>query len=219
MNYTLSDVLADVGASVDQDTTQVTGTELTVRAQFADRSQRDWANAYNWQELRINNYSPTFSVSMTSVALPTNFDRLLSQPYDASLTSGNEYPEIKAQNRINRSVTDKYVYIGGNDSSGKYMVIHPALSSGASLVFDYQATVSSVATLTDTFTCPSREFIAKRMTYYILEARSDGRYPQIKFDSDSLLQQLIEKENTPTGGEDNRIPEWSKQSNYRIGRD
>lgn len=215
---TVTSILQSVGAKVDQDTALPSGTELTVRVNYVQQSQQDWADAYPWDILR-KTHTVTVLLSMTSIGLPSNFERLLTPPYDASLTAGNRYNQINVSDRFNKIATDKYSIVHGDSAEGKYLTINPGLPSGASLVFDYLSTPSSLATTSDTTICPSDRFLIERTTYYVLEARSDQRFPIVEARSNSLLEQLIEDENTPTGGENNRVPDWQRSTGFRIGRD
>lgn len=217
MQRTLADILADVGASVDQDTALPDGTELTVRMQFGDISQQDWADFYDWKALR-QTFSPTILASMTSIGLPDNFDHLSSPVWDYStgVDTPTKYLEITPADRFRKLSSEKYVVIGGNDVMGKFLQINPALGSGASIVFDFQSTPSSLATTSAIVTAP-RNFMAKRIEYYILRSRSDARFPTAKEESEEMLDTAIEAEDTPSGGENNRVPDYWRSNNYRIG--
>jgi len=215
-NKTLNQVLQDVGAYIDQDTTLPTGTELTVRVNLVNQSLDEWGNAYQWKQLRVI-YSPTFALSATSIGLPTNFKKLMSPPYDISLTSDNKYIEIRPEERFNKLSTDKYSYILGNEAGGKALIINPALTSGASLVLDYQSFPSSMATLQDVAVTSNPEFLVKRTIAYILEARADQRFPLVKAEADRIISTAIEEEDTPSGGMDNRVPDFARSGSFRIG--
>ncbi|MCB1712605.1 MAG: hypothetical protein KDH96_09090 [Candidatus Riesia sp.] len=217
MTYTLSDVLKDVGATVDQDASDPTGTELTNRIQFANRSQEDWARSYKWKELSTP-WAPTVLVSMVSIGLPGDFNEFDGPIYDASLTSDNQYKLIGPSDKIRKTSTEKYAIVRGNLVSGKYLEIHPALASGVSLVGDYQSFPSSLTSLNEQPLAP-REYMAKRIGYYVLEARSDSRFPIFKSDSEQTLLELIESQDSPSEAEDNRVPDWANKTGFRIGRD
>jgi len=221
MLFTVQDVLQSVGATIDQDTTLPEGTELLTRVQFCQRAQLDWFEFYNWQELR-RPFAPTVLASMTSIGLPQNFVRLASPVYDYSggIDSPFEYQELNSpSDRFRKLSTDKFVYVAGDDSSGRSLQIRPALASGVSLNFEYQCMPSSLASINNTITCPSLQFMAKRVSYYILQARSDSRFQIVQAESDTLLGQLLERQDTPTGGQNNRVPNWMSRQSFRPGRD
>ena len=218
MAQTLQNILDDVASFIDQDTTLATGTELTIRVNFVNQALKEWSNAYQWKSLRVT-HSPSFSLSAISLGLPTNFKKLMSPVYDMSKTTENEYPEIRAWERFTKVSTDRYVYQSGDDASGYYLTINPALVSGASIVLDYQSHASSMATLADICVCPQPQFVSRKVIGYILESRSDARFPQINAEADRLLLNMIEEENAASGGENNRTPDIFRQIKFRVGSD
>lgn len=217
MAKTLSQILQDVGAYVDQDTSTPTGTELTVRVNLVDQALREWSDAYDWSQLR---FTGTLSITLsgTSAALPTNFRKLLSPVYDMSqaISREREYIEVDPSEQYQRQRTDKIIWVGGDDVRGRYIGSFGFVSLFSG-VFDYQALPSSMATLADTCVCPNPNFLTKRTIGLILEARSDARFPQMKADADQELRKMIEFEDTPSGGENNRIPDWPRSTGFVIG--
>lgn len=213
---TLNQVLNDIASFINQDPSLVTGTDLTSQVNLINQAQNEWGEAYQWKQLR-STYTPTFSLSGTSLALPSTFKKLMSPVYDVSLTSANQYEEIRPEERFYKGPSDKYVYLAGNDAAGRAIVINPALSSGVSLNVDIQSYPSSVATLQDILTCPSRPFIVARTIAKILAARSDERFPIFKAESDDLLANMIEEEAAPSGGEDGGVPNYYQKKQFRIG--
>jgi len=213
---TLNSVLNDVAAFVDQDTTLATGTELTVRVNLINQALQEWAEAYEWKQLRQQG-ALTFALSGVSVALPSNFKRLMSPVYDESVSPNTEYREIDADDQYKKVSSDKYVIVGGNNSSGLFINFNPGMASGMSLVYQYQSTPSSLATLADISVCPSGEFLAKRTIAYIFQSRSDGRFPIVKSESDDLLSNMIEDEAVFTGAQNNRTPDVYSRNGWRIG--
>jgi hypothetical protein len=214
---TLQDVLIDLGASIDQDTALPTGTDLAVRARLADRAQQDWGEFYTWNDLRIT-LQPTALLSATSIGLPDNFDRLSSPLYNVATNPADKYIELTTpSDRFKKLSTDKYVYIIGQPGANA-LIINPALPSGVSLVLDYQSAPSSLVTLADVVQAP-REYLAKRVEYYILFSRSDPRFTFAKQASDDFLRGRVEDQDVPTGGQDNRVPDSPRSTGFRIGRD
>lgn len=221
MSYTVLNVLQDIGALVAQDTSAPTGTDLTNQINYVNMAQLDWASYYKWNELRTPYAVPSLAFSQTSMAVPSNFARLSSKVWDYStgVDSPTEYPElIRPQDRYLKNSTAKYVWVGGNDISGRYLNINPPLASGASLRFDYQATPSSLATTNDTVTCPDRSYMAARSEYYLLAARSDERFPLFKSSSEDYLAGMVEEQDTPSEGAVNQVPDRLRLSGFRIGQ-
>lgn len=219
MAKTLESILQDIGAYVDQDTTLPTGTEETVRVNFVNQALREWADAYDWSQLRqIGTLSVT--LSGTSAALPTNFKKLLSPIYDMSqaVSVDREYQQVDASERFSRQTSDKVVWLLGDDAVG-YSVNSFGFVSGLSAVYYYQSVPSSLATLADTTVIPNPNFLVKRTIAYILEARSDARFPQAKQDADLEMRRMIEFQDTPSGAQSNRIPDWARSTGFTIGED
>lgn len=211
-------VLTDIAAVIDQDTAAVTGTDLLVRINLIDQAQREWAAAYQWKDLRYS-FQPSFGLSGYSSALPTNFKKLMSPVYDVSVTTNNEYQEINPSDRHLKDSTEKYVFVRGNQAQALSLFINPPLLSGASLTLEYQAYPSSLATLADTVLCPNTQFLSYRVLSQIMAARSDDRFPQFKAYADDQLSNMIEEEQAPSGGEDNRTQDYLTRSGFEIGLD
>lgn len=218
MAYTLLGVLNDIAAIIDQDTTLATGSDLTVRVNLINQAQVEWANSYQWKDLRYR-FAPSVGYSTTSTALPANFKKLMSSVIDVTLTSSNEYVEISPSDALRKLSTDRYVYVRGNLPDNQHLRINPALVSGVSLVLEYQAYPSSLATLQDVLTCPNPQFISNRVLSQLFAARSDPRFPQYKSFADDELAKMIEEESVPSGGADNRTPDYLTRSGFVIGED
>ncbi len=218
MSYTVQDILKNIATFINQDPTIPTGTELTTWINLVDQAQKDWANAYFWKTLTVSGYSPSFGLSAISLGLPANFKKLTSPVYDMSKATPDKYVEIPPAERFNRGSTDKYVYLIGDEVQGKALIINPALPSGASIVLDYQSYPSSLVTVNDTIVCPSPQFLAQQAEYYILQSRSDTRFPSKLSEANNTLANLIESEATKSGGENNQTKNYYKQINFRIGQ-
>jgi len=215
---TLNNILQEIGAYIDQDTSLPTGDDLLTRAKFIDIALQEWGNAYQWKELRVVNSNISFALSGTSTALPSNYKKLMSPVKDTVATTDNTWIEINPEDRYDKVNGDKWVAIGGDQSSGKFMMLS-GMPSGASLNFDYQSFPSSMVTLQDVCVCPHHEYITKRATALILESRSDSRFPQVKADADVLLSRMIEEDETPSLAENNRIDDWPRSIDFVIGED
>lgn len=216
MQKTLQGILNDIGAYVDQDTSLPTGVELTTRVNFVNQSLQEWAETYQWKQLRVSTTIP-FAFSGTSSALPTNFKKLMAVPTDVSQTTDNTYMQVSPQERLSLASTTKYSYIVGDDARGFSLNLSHPMASGASIVYDYQSFPSSLATLADISVCPQPNYLVKRTIAYVLEARSDTRFPQVKADADIILQKMVEEENAPSAAQVNRIEDWARTTNFRIG--
>ena len=211
MAKSISELLQNIGAYVDQTTDLPTDDELTSRIKYLDMAQNEWANSYEWNVLK---YKQTVGASGASVALPTLFRKLKSPAYDT--TNDYVYKEIPASDRNTMSTDDKYVYILGNGIDGKYLGINP-VDATISLEFDYLAFPSSLVTLADQTTCPNPLFLEQRAIAYVLESRSDPRFPQVKADAQKTLMDMINDQDVPSGGRTNKVPSFVDGGRYTIG--
>lgn len=217
-SYTLQDVLTDVGSFVNQDPALVASTDLTSQANYINQSQNEWAGASKWKVLR-KTYNIPVTYSAASIAAPSNMDadRTFSPIYD--MYNNIKYIQIPPEDRYRYTTDTYYYYIAGDQVAGFSININPRMASGASLMLDYMSVPSSLATLDDKVTCPSRPFMAARTIYKILAARSDTRFPTFKAESEEYLSQMIENEVSTPGGMDNVTPSYYEKRNFIIGED
>lgn len=213
----LQNILQDIGAILNQDTTLPTGTDLSMQVNLVDQALKEWGEAYEWKQLRVPNFGLTVLLSATSLGLPSNYEKLMSRPFDQSLSSGNDYEELRPEDRFTKGVNDRYCYTGGDDSIGHFIVFNPPLASGASIVFDYQATPSSMATLQDVLVCPSKNFIVQRVLGKIYESRQDTRFPQFNSEANNAMIQLIQEESALSGAQSNVMPTFYEKIGFKIG--
>lgn len=214
---TLDDVLEEIKSYVDQDVTATTGIDLNVRTSYVNQAIKMWAGSYDWDELRVT-YLPTFSLSGTSFALPDRFSHLYSPVIDLNGSVGDrEYVELPSpKDRFTFSSdelkTKKFCYVIGNA-----LVVNPPLASGASLQFDFHQYPASLTTLSDELPMVDSSFVVQKCTSMVLESRSDARFPSVKEDATLSLAQMIERQDSPTGGQEGRVPDWLRKTNFRPG--
>jgi hypothetical protein len=184
-----------------------------------NQSQNEWKDSYIWRRTLTRTYPVTVNQSQTSIGLPDNFERLLSPVFDYSggLSNPYRYFEIKPDIRFLKEETEKYVYKMGSSAEGQYLMINPALSSGASICFDYLASPSSLATLADAVTCQSDQFLVLRTVSKILSSRSDPRFPIVFETSNTLLGHMMDDEAAATGAEDNEMRSTLERKGFRPG--
>lgn len=211
---TLSDLLSSIGAYYDLDTTTPTGDDLTVRTNFINQAQKEWANAYQWSSLR-KTYALPITASAVSIALPADFKNLMSPVYERSTQL--QYIEINPADQYLKTASDYYVTIGGNNQTGKYININPPIASTASLVFEYQSVPTSLTTLTDVSPCPNDRYLSLRSLAMLLESVSDPRFVNVKDDADRELKSMVEDEAYGSGGMNNEVPNYFKKRNFRLG--
>jgi len=214
---TLSNVLQDISSIVNQDPALPTGTDLSMQVNLANQALNEWGEAYQWAQLRVVGFAPSILLSTTSTALPSNFEKLMSRPFDVTNNTIN-YEEIRPENRFTKDINERYCYTGGDDAVGHYIVFNPPLASGASINFDFQSVPSSMVTLQDVLVCPSKNFIVHRVIGKIYESRSDPRFQTFKSYADGAMVQLIQEEATVSGAMTNQVPVQDKKFGFRIGQ-
>jgi hypothetical protein len=204
--YDVATILKSVGALTEQEAILPTGTDLAVRLQFVNDALGEWSDTYTWKDLRVTmNINPS-TASVSIIDLPLTFREPLSTLYSFSDTGNipSEYPLIDARDRFSRDQTDKYCYLM-NTFRNKQLVVNPPLASGASLQMDYMSFPSSVATTSDYVPISASQYLVKRVSAMVFQARGDSRYPLLQADAQRMLSNAIEEQNVPFG-KVNRIP-------------
>jgi hypothetical protein len=204
--YDVATILKSVGGLTEQEAVLPTGTDLTVRLQYINDALGEWSDTYTWKDLRTTLAINTSTASVNVVNLPTNFREPLSTLYVFSDTGNlpTEYPLIDARERFSKFDTDKYCYLM-NTFRNKQLIVNPALESGASCQIDYMSFPSSVATTTDFVPISASQYLVKRVSAMVFQARGDSRYPLLQADAQRMLSNAIEEQNVPFG-KVNRIP-------------
>lgn len=212
---TVSDILKSVGGITEQDASEPTGDDLTTRINYVNSALNEWADAYDWDELKVTNGFSVSIESTVSLGLPTNFRKDKSALYIYSQSQPTEYILIDPKARFTKDSTDRYGYIMGSYPS-KYLTVPNGLVSGASAVMDITIFPSSLASLNDFVPLSSSQYLVKSVIAKVFESRSDNRFPIYKSDADRLLGQMVEQQNSLAGGKTNTIP---YTSSFRLGYD
>lgn len=212
---TVSQILQDSAAYLDLDPAVPTGTELSVRLNYIKQALNEWAAAYNWKQLN-QVYSPS-ATTMASLPLPSNFRNLIGAPRNMTGDSTwEEYPEILPQERYLKDADEKYCYILGDPAAG-YVAVFNNLASNASISIDYQRYPSNVATLTDSVEADDGEYIKTKVISYVLQSRSDDRFPIVEADASRMLRNMIGRANNRTPGGTGQTPKRGSSA-YSLGR-
>lgn len=204
--YDVATILKSVGGLTEQEAIIPTGTDLAVRLQFVNDALGEWSDTYTWKDLRVTLPLGPSLASTGIIDLPTNFREPLSTLYSYGDTGNlpTEYPLIDARDRFSKIDTEKYCYLM-NTYRNKQLIVNPPLASGASAVIDYMSFPSSVATLTDYVPISASQYLVKRVSAMVFQARGDSRYPLLQADAQRMLSNAIEEQNVPFGRK-NRIP-------------
>lgn len=205
---TLSQILVNSNSYLDLEAVLPTGADLTVRVNYAQQAVREWADAYQWKELK----TPATLFATNGTLSLLNFKELEAIPVDLL---GNEYPEIDAADRVHKSRTDKYSYVTGNNSAG-YILTLNGLASLATLSITYQREPSNMATLSDICEVPDDQFVVQKVISLVLQSRSDERFPQVEANAQRLLGNMIGRNMIINPGGENKIRRTGSTA-YRIG--
>ena len=205
---TLQEILISANAYTDLEATLPTGTELTTRAEFAKQAVLEWANAYQWPQL-----SKKYEVlaSSATLSLPDDFAEFESAPQLLENTAWYEYPVVKFKDVRGMGDNDRYCYLMGDKAVG-FTAVFNYLTSTATLSISYQAQPSLMATLADTCVVPDSEFVKTKIISYVLQSRSDDRFPTVNAEANRLLQNMIGRSMVPHG-QINRMP---RNSTFRL---
>lgn len=203
---TLSEILTAVNAYVDLEAAEPTGSELTLRTNYANQAVREWGAAYQWPEM---NQVYTYYATAATIPLPTSFREMLDAPRDINT---NTYIQIRPEERQKRDVSEMYNYITGNASSGFVMTFNQF--TGGTLTMTFQRYPSGMATLSDICEVPDPEYVKMKVSSYILQSRSDDRFPTVEATANTMLRNMIGRRMRPLGGGVNTTP---RRETYVLG--
>lgn len=220
MSWSLLDFQNQIANEIDQSDTAPTqgDTDWNIRLNALNRSQIDWAEAYDWSVLKsVFNGIISTATANASIAIPSNFRKLDGYP----VIGGTQYTPVDVTRNSIYTDSDKIANILGNERDGRVIYIpFGTLASGASVQFPYWTSPTSLSTATDISPCPDPTFLVQRALYYIYKGREDGRFPEAKVEADRILARMIENENTlGRAHSDNRVHNYNADRGFRIGRD
>jgi len=207
---TLEDILKSANSYLDLESALPTGTELTTRIDFANQAVKDACSAYRFREF-TENY--TVLATCASISLPDNFRELEEAP--ATETGGlfTSYPEIRPEERFTKNSSDEYCYKLG--SPNNYALVFNGLSTNATVSIQYQRYPSGMATYSHICELPDSEYVRLKLISYVLQSRSDERFPIVDAEANNRLNNMIGRSMIQPSGGLKRIP--SNQT-YKIGR-
>ena len=211
MALTLEQILQRVGGYVDQDTTTPTGTDLTSRTNYVNRAYNEWAASYDWEQLTQATTLTADGASNVSFALPSTYRKPMSSINYYSAKVPQQYAIIPRNERFDVSRWSNYnnnkvAWIDGDPSNGHSITTYKGFASGVSLVMDIQVYPTSLISLTDQPVIDDPEYLVDRAIAYVLEARSDSRFPTMLANADRKLQTMLERQNAGNKGMKNTIP-------------
>lgn len=203
---TLEQILKDVNAYVDLDASVPTGTELEVRKNYANQAVEEWAAAYTWPEL---NETMLAVATNTTISIPNNFRESVQSPRKyrgddsweeyVMVSEQDQYTERSDRTFIDPQARSRTAYISGNAAKGYVMSFHN-LEEMATISFIYQRFPSGMATLSSICEVPDPEYVKTKVVSYVLQSRSDERFPIVDAEAKTLLQRMIGRSMKPING-------------------
>ena len=207
---TLEDILKTSNSYLDLEFTLPTGTELTTRIDFANQAVKDACSAYRFREF-TENY--TVLATCATVSLPSNFRELEEAPAVESNGLWTAYPQIRPEERYTKNSSDDYSYVLGSPNGYKLYI--NGLSGNATVSIQYQRYPSGMATYSDVCELPDAEYVKLKLISYVLQSRSDERFPIVDAEANNRLNNMIGRSMVQPSGGLKRIP--SNQT-YQIGK-
>lgn len=199
MSKTLSNILVDSAAYLDLSATLPTGDELTTRSNYADRIVREAANASHLKE-----FSTQFNSSFSSptVSLPTNFREQESELYIMEGGQWSPWPIIDSKEKYQMDPSARYAFVIGNPADGYVLNIN-AMASFSTLSIAYQKRPTGFTTLTSTCELSDEVYVTRKVESYVLESRSDDRFPLVDADAQRRLANMVGRSNKRPPGKGN----------------
>ena len=214
----LQQILTDVNAYVALDASVPTGTDVATWSNYANLAVFKAAAKTPWPQFQEQNVVGTSGGSLystlASISLPSNFREFTGSPQvDIGSGTYSKYVEIKPGERYTKQSGDKYCYVLGNPSEG-FTAVFNALAANATLYMDYQRYPSGFATLTDTCELEDDTYVVEQVKSYILQARSDDRFPVVEEKAVEILNDMQGRQGRNPQGGINKMPHVET---YRIG--
>jgi len=229
MSTTVDQIQSRVAGFVDQDqdTANIEATDYALRLNYINRRERTWSEIGKWQSLvkEYNTLTSTISGNC-SISLPSDFRSLAILPqisFDGTQTL--EFQDIRPQDESKFDPrTSAYVKLMGNPANGYVMRVNPPvtsgqLASGASIKIVYYSTPASLLSPSDITACPNPEYLVQGVIADVWESKEDPRYQNAKSEANTLLQNMIEFESTPSERSYSaEVHTVEQRNNFRWGR-
>jgi len=224
---TVTDVLKQIASTVNQSSTAPTvdSDEYNLWLQYMNRSQDEWAEAFNWESLRKHYWPTVTGLSLASLSLPEYFDTLAApiKIFGGGYSTPRIYSRILEEDAEMYEDTDLYVTLTGDIASGKTMVFNPpTLASGASVYIQYFAMPSTLSGASQYISMDDTQFMVDRTIAYIFESRSDPRFQIEETKAREKLLAMVEGANEAkysSYAATSYVPSTLGRASFRVGRD
>lgn len=209
---------------LDQNTANISSDDYSLRLTYLNDRERKWAETGRYRVLYREYFTNTStSTGNATVSLPADFRVEGGFPTTVISGTDQQLPIIRAQEKAQYATSSKYVYIMGDDVSGKSMVFHTGmgdLASGATIFIPYYANPSSLASPADKVMCPNPQYLIEGVVADVWRAREDARFQINEAKADQILANMLEYEMTPSeAAADDRVRTVEQtRYNFRWGR-
>jgi len=219
MSLTLSQILTDANSTLDLSAALPTGDELTLRKNYANQAVQDGSAVAQFSEFTDTRdvATPATVTSLTTVSLSTQTFREFEQIPTIMGDPRDQYPQIKAKDRVLMNSADKYCYVLGNPQEG-YFAIFNNLSANKTLALTFQRYPSGMGTLTDKCELPDATYVTRKIESYVLYSRGDARFPTANSNAEKVLQNMVGREGKTPGGGINRTQKGFNPLGYNRSR-
>lgn len=216
----VADLQVSLANYLDQSNTAPTegGNDWNYRLNLLNRAQQSWGLSYNWPELYAEfNGKISAATGYATISLPGDFRKLatLFQFNDGNKTWA--VPEIDAptatrfRGAVNVNVniaqstmipstipsSNPFCYVLGNPRGGWSLVNVPgSYPSGASIYYGYWAYPTSLASSGQISQCPEPEYLVTRALSLYFQAKEDGRFQDMRAESERIIGDMLDKANT-----------------------
>lgn len=195
----LEQILIDANSTLDLEAELPTGTELTLRVNYADQAVKDAAATGQFGEFK-KVYEVNTS-TLATLSLPNDFREFQTNPRILDDTGAwVEFDVIEPDEKYDYAASDRYCYVLGNPSEGYKLYINQVISM-ATLSLVYQRYPSGLATLADKCELPDPGYVVRKVESYVLYSRSDDRFPQANALAEQRLQNMYGREMKGSGGQ------------------
>lgn len=224
---TVTDVMKQIAGTVNQEATAPTtdGDEYNLWLSYLNRAQEEWSEAYDWESQRKYYWPTVTGMSLASITLPTQFDKLAApiKLFSTGYTNPRIYSYILDEDEEMYNNTDLYVRLTGDISTGKTLVFNPVtLASGASLLIQYFAYPSTLSSASQYMAMEDPQFAIDRTIAYIFESRSDPRFQIEETKAREKLLMMVENANDSkfnSYAATSYVPSTLSRNSFRVGRD
>ena len=207
MSRTLSEILVNANATLDLSAALPTGDELTLRKNYANQSVDDASAVAQFSEFTVTQdvATPSVTTSLTTVALSTNKWREFEMIPTIKGSPNDQYPQIKAKDRVKKGPSERFCYVLGNPQEGYHGVFNN-LTPNQTLSLTSQRYPSGMATLSDLCELPDATYVTRGIEQYVLYSRGDERFPVAKANAEQVLLNMVGREAKTPGGGINMTP-------------